>query len=327
MNDISIVMPVKNGIPFIEASLEYLKRVAGSAEVLVVDDGSTDGTFEYCVSFLEHFPNLRVERNPGQGICAALNHGINLSRGSWIARVDVDDEYDLSRFIHQINIVNSTSSILVFSDYGFYADGRKFLGLMPSGIFSIATKLSLITGRRTAHPSAIFLKEAFIAAGGYLADDFPAEDLSLWLRMQSLGPFATTGTELLRYRLSSSSTSALRRAEAINQKSRVLQKYPLDQMIFREAIKGLSKTLDSYGEFDCAPERRVLHLFDILKYSKDFKVPLARKTRILILGNLVRLESQIAVLKLVYYARRRNHFRKRNLKIKTIRGNFKGVRN
>ena len=52
MSDISVVMPVRDGIKFIEHSLNQISDMAGhGGEVVIIDDGSIDGTYEYCQNY------------------------------------------------------------------------------------------------------------------------------------------------------------------------------------------------------------------------------------------------------------------------------------
>src|SRR5437879_4073189 len=88
---ISIVLPVRNGQPFIRAALDSLYRQTfGDFEIVVIDDGSTDGTRDLLRA--ERDPRLRVVINEGCGLGAALNLGLRLATGEYVARQDADDE-------------------------------------------------------------------------------------------------------------------------------------------------------------------------------------------------------------------------------------------
>jgi hypothetical protein len=103
--------------------------------------------------------------------------------------------------------------VAIFSDYELFYDGFRSLGKIHSAVFSPAVSTSLISGQRTAHPSVLFNKNAATSAGGYLKQDFPAEDLSLWLRMSRLGKLVSSPQVLLHYRVGESSISSTRRNE------------------------------------------------------------------------------------------------------------------
>jgi glycosyltransferase involved in cell wall biosynthesis len=308
--DISVLMPIKNGRKFLESSLIRILEMANEAEILLIDDGSYDGTFEYCQSFSEERTNLRVMRNPGNGICDALNFGIAASTRNWIARFDVDDEYAVNRLAEQIKVINTTNASLVFTGYVFFGDGTLPLGSIPGGVLDAPTKLSLITGRRTPHPSAVFSKEKCLKAGGYLSQDAPAEDLSLWLRMCSLGEFATTETDLLNYRLSASSTTLMNREISINQRKALLLKYPLNNEYFEEVLKNLDSILNRYSTMQSQPRRVVLLFLDIYKYSRFYGIRIPLSIFLKITGHMINVQNSREFLHLLLEARRRNNFRK-----------------
>lgn len=284
--------------------------MAKGAEVIIVDDGSVDGTYEYCKSFSNVNTNFFVERNIGVGISDALNYGISLARNDWIARFDVDDEYELSRLSEQIEVLNSTKAILVFSDYIFFADGVKSLGTIPGGVLSLPTKLSLVTGRRTPHPAAIFLKEACMKAGGYIHQDAPAEDLSLWLRMCVLGDFATTDTTLLKYRLSASSTTLTNRSISINRRTEVLRRYPISKDYFENLILDLNDVVRRYSSMRSPGGRTVLLLLDLLQFSSFYGIKITTSQYLLIIRKFLKFHTLIAGLQLFFQANRRRRFRK-----------------
>lgn len=88
----SVVIPLYNKGPHIERALESVRRQSlAPKEIIIVDDGSSDGGWEY-VSQLRD-PLIRVERRtePGPGGYAARNHAIGMATQPWIAFLDADD--------------------------------------------------------------------------------------------------------------------------------------------------------------------------------------------------------------------------------------------
>ena len=308
-SDVTVVMPVRNGLQFAPRSLQRLLIIAKGMEVLIVDDGSTDGSFEYCKNFCAQLSNFIVFKNPGSGISQALDFGIKQASGTWIARVDIDDEYDSQRIFDQIDLVNQSQCILTFSDYSFHANGIRKMGCIPSGILSNPVKLSLISGRRTPHPSAFFRKDIYIKAGGYLPEDSPAEDLSLWLRMQTLGDFGSSNTELLRYRLAHSSTTMQLRTISSNKRRELLKKYPIGIEVFNESIKDLQSTLNSYKQIERNNERIILHILDIYLYARMYKIRIPLTTIIVILKHFTSIRCIFSGAQLFIRAFERSIFR------------------
>lgn len=86
---ISVVVPCYNARAYIGATLRsVIAQRLPDLEIIVVDDGSSDGSAEFVT---REFPQVRIERQRNQGVAAARNTGIALARGDWIAFVDADD--------------------------------------------------------------------------------------------------------------------------------------------------------------------------------------------------------------------------------------------
>ncbi|MEO4054110.1 glycosyltransferase family 2 protein [Solibacillus sp. CAU 1738] len=95
---ISIIIPVYNGATYIESLLNKLLILPESIyEIIIVDDGSIDGTKEVCKMFSSH-NNLIYVYQENQGVSNARNTGISYSNGKYIVFCDADDEIDIERF-------------------------------------------------------------------------------------------------------------------------------------------------------------------------------------------------------------------------------------
>lgn len=87
--DVDVVIPCRDGGPFLgEALASVLTQEPGPRTVIVVDDGSTDGSREVAAGF---GPPVRVEANPRRGGCAARNHGASLAEAEFLLFMDADD--------------------------------------------------------------------------------------------------------------------------------------------------------------------------------------------------------------------------------------------
>lgn len=91
MNDlVSVIIPAYNSKAFIRETLESVEAQTYSPiEIIVVDDGSKDGTADYVESL--HLPNVRVIRQANGGACVARNHGFRESKGAYVKFFDADD--------------------------------------------------------------------------------------------------------------------------------------------------------------------------------------------------------------------------------------------
>jgi len=268
---ISILMPIRNGIEFLQQSkADITSNARPGDEILLVDDNSEDGTAIFLQNWLREDPRVRILSNPraNQGIANALNLGINEATHSLIGRFDVDDQYDKNRLEIQLAEVEKSNPVGIFSDYSFFSKSEKFLGNIPSPIYPSPTSISLHTNRRTPHSSALLSKAAVMEAGGYRQEDFPAEDLSLWLRMSRLGNLVSIPIPLLNYRISPNSVSSLRQKEMISRRKFLQSEIGTYKKDINFAIENLESILELYSSQPAGDLRKILFLKDLADYHK-----------------------------------------------------------
>ena len=101
--DISVIVPVYNRRELISRALDsVVRQLAQPTEIIVIDDGSTDGTAEL---INRHYPQVKLRQQPNLGVSAARNHGIRLARSSWIAFLDSDDEWIENKLQRQVTML------------------------------------------------------------------------------------------------------------------------------------------------------------------------------------------------------------------------------
>ena len=198
---ISVLLPVRNGVKYFQrAKLSLLQNCSNFDEIIIVDDKSEDGTTKLISEWEKLDSRVKMVKGGGRGLVSALNAGLNLATNDWIARVDIDDTYSANRLRLQRNLI-SDERVAIFSDYRIIDFDGKDLGVITSAVFPEAVSISLVSSQRTAHPSVLMRKQAVLAVGGYRSEDFPAEDLSLWLRLSRVGKLISSPSVLLNYQL------------------------------------------------------------------------------------------------------------------------------
>ncbi len=209
----TILLPVFNASDFLLRSLENLGEIAGSEdEILVINDGSTDLTQDILERFQKNDKRITVYNREHQGLVRSLNFGIVNARNEFIARADVDDYYEIHRIDVQVKFLDENPEIhAVFCDFEMVDISGASLGRFPSAISPALTAFSLVSSQRTAHPSVMYRKSAVLDAGGYSEEDFPAEDLALWLRLIQKGKIASIPQQFLKYTVHKNSITSSHR--------------------------------------------------------------------------------------------------------------------
>lgn len=305
---ITALVPIRNGmeyLPEFRANLGQLFDL--DDEVIVIDDNSNDGTLEFLMSWAREDTRLRVIKNSGSGLVDALNMGLHAARHPWIARFDVDDKYSLNRIsIQRLHLHESLAAL--FSDYEFFSEDKGSLGRVYSALSPKATALSLISSQRTAHPSVVFNRELAIQVGGYLAKDFPAEDLSLWLRLHGVGSIESVPDLLLQYRISTNSITGQNRKMAKEKSMNLIHADLSLRNAFSYSIAHLSDTVKFYSGTNKGNCRFVLHVRDLIIGEKIYGFRISDMRKILFsVMNFGIISFSAGVLEIRKdYVRRRN---------------------
>ena len=257
---VTALLPVRNGEQWMPNAIDNLNRtLTPEDEIIIVDDGSTDKTMEIIKSGKFIAPLILLS-SQSPGLVAALNLGITHSRNQWIARFDVDDFYFDNRLELQLENIQD-EVVAVFSDFKIYTEARQYLGYIPSPLTHNGIYLSLLNSERNAHPSVIYRKDAVIQAGAYRDQDFPCEDLSLWLRLAKVGKLSGIPAPTLNYLLRKSSITGSRYLEAKAKTLLTLEEYFDSQ--FSLDLSKVKQSMHLYRDLPRSSERKLLFIRDI----------------------------------------------------------------
>jgi glycosyltransferase involved in cell wall biosynthesis len=229
-------------------------------ELLAVNDGSTDATPEILTEWASRDARIRVITTTGIGLVDALNLGTREAAHGWIARADADDRYPRNRLALQRDAL-SPQVALVTGDYRLIPSHVRAT-LLPCALGHPFVALSLINPQRIPHPGVVFNRDAVIAAGGYRHEDFPAEDLGLWLRLSAERNFVGVPGVVVDWTMAPGSVSHSRQSEQRSATQRLLAAWRpalLDQI----DDAAVSRELARYETSSHARERALLLLRDL----------------------------------------------------------------
>lgn len=208
-------MPVRNGEPWIQASLRsLLRQTYTSFNVLLVDDSSTDESVALARKVLGD--RLDVVKSQGTGIANALATGVRRSQQEIICRMDVDDVAHTARLAQQIEFLTKNPDyVLVGSNVQLMDMDGAPIGRSHFPLTDAAIRLRMTIANPFAHSAVAFRRAAVLEAGNYMqSGDAPfPEDYELWTRLSHLGRFANLPDILLSYRMNPSGIMQSHEAE------------------------------------------------------------------------------------------------------------------
>ena len=202
---LSIIMSVYNAEKYLKESIQsILNQSYARFELIIIEDGSTDGSIEIIERFAdERIRLIRHEKN--RGIAVALNRGIREARGEWIVRMDADDVAMPGRLEKQLEYVEKNAGVDgLFTTVERIDESGKALPPWEIDRECIDfRKIGEILPLKNclAHPTAM-IRAKLLKAQGYSAKVPGGEDYHLWLRLLSEGRIlAKIDEALLRYRI------------------------------------------------------------------------------------------------------------------------------
>ena len=180
--NISVVIPSYNRKDFLKRSIDSaINQTKKPLEIIVVDDGSTDGT-EAMIKSDYDFVKFIKQKN--KGVSAARNIGIKVSIGEWICFLDSDDEWKKDKLEKQINAMKSNPGYKFFHSNeiwiknGIRINQKKKHKKYGGDIFDKCLDMCRIS------PSSVMIdKTVFDEVGNFNEDLVVCEDYELWLRI------------------------------------------------------------------------------------------------------------------------------------------------
>ena len=197
---VSVVLPAYDaGSDLVVAVHSVLQERDVSFELLVIDDGSTDGSVERLLHSVSD-PRMRVLRQPNGGLSAALNRGLREARGQFIARMDADDISMPGRLAAQSEYLAAhPETVLVGGQIERLVAGEpQSRSSFPVDHDDIVRGL-LARRHVLCHPAVMFRADAARHVAGYWEQGV-AEDWDFFLKLSAVGRLANLPRTVLHYR-------------------------------------------------------------------------------------------------------------------------------
>jgi len=179
---LSVVMPTLNDSPYIERAIRSVQQQTyDNVELIIIDDGSTDGSFERITEVADERTKL-IQRTDESGVTSARNEGIARANGKYIAVHDGDDWSSRDRFINQVRYLESNPSVALVGTGAYLVDQTGDI-LSRRRVLESPSLSELIEHNEFVHGSVMIRRKALEELGGYDEWFAVAEDYDLWLRL------------------------------------------------------------------------------------------------------------------------------------------------
>jgi len=177
--DITVILPTFNRAAYLKTAISsVIEQTFSNWELIVVDDGSSDDSFDTVSPFLERHPNIRYMKHKNRKVALSRNAGIQASFGRYITFLDSDDHYLENHLASRIALMEAMPDVDLLSG-GFLCDE-------PTMVKDCRNLDKMIDIRECTLCGTIFGKrELFFAVEGFRNLDY-AEDTDLWERASTI---------------------------------------------------------------------------------------------------------------------------------------------
>ena len=207
MIKVSILIPCYNAEKWIAQCIESaLNQTYANKEVIVVDDGSTDGSLDIIKNFGD---KIRWETSPNRGGNAARNRLLELSSGEWLQYLDADDYLLPNKIEEQIKVLQKkpNADVICSPAIAEYHEGEKIWRGSSASLYPRDPWILLAKWALPQTGGSLWRKQALLEVGGWKADQMCCQEHELYCRLlMNSKKFAYLDESLAVYRLWSNLT-------------------------------------------------------------------------------------------------------------------------
>ena len=192
---ISVVMPLFNAEQYVASSIESVRcQTFREWELLILDDGSEDGSAQIAEQYAREDGRIRVFRNErNRGVAYTRNRAMEMARGEWIALLDCDDLWREEKLERQLAKASERCAELVYASYTLFRkeSGKRKNYIVPESVTYDSMLRENVIGCSTVLVRRELMKEH------HFRPDYDLEDYALWLELLRNGHRFAGCTEVL----------------------------------------------------------------------------------------------------------------------------------
>jgi glycosyltransferase involved in cell wall biosynthesis len=206
---VSVVLNAYDGDPWIDECIQsILGQTFQDFELIIIDDGSRDGTWGRINAYKDD--RIRPFKQENRGIASTANRGVGLARAPYVARIDQDDVMMPTRLEREFAYLEANPNVALICTYALLIYDRTLsTDMYRAPLSSTALALRLVFECPIVQPSVMFRTDVFRELGGYDEDKriHGADDFDLWTRMAHDHKLICLAEPLTRYRVRPESVS------------------------------------------------------------------------------------------------------------------------
>ena len=205
-------MTVYNSEKWLDQSIcSVLSQTFSNFEFIIVDDGSTDKSFEILTRYEKIDPRVKVYKKKNSGLTDSLNYGFQKANGNWLARIDSDDVCKSNRLEKQLSFVKRNKSLILIGSGLQIINEKNDRGriyIYPKSSKKLVSQISK-GDAFFPHSSAFINVKALRKVGGYRSQFKRSQDQDLWLRLSEIGTISCIDEPLIFIRKHSRQISVM----------------------------------------------------------------------------------------------------------------------
>jgi glycosyltransferase involved in cell wall biosynthesis len=187
---VSVITPAYNAVAFIGQTIESVRaQTFEDWELVIVDDGSTDGTTDLIEEYQDRDGRIRLLHQANAGPSAARNHAMREARGEFFAFLDSDDTWDPEYLARQLALFSEYPDTHLVTGVARYRggphDGRPMR--TPVEGYPVLTLRDIIADDTAVFIMTVFRRLVFETIGGLDEAQWRSEDYDFWLRAATAG--------------------------------------------------------------------------------------------------------------------------------------------
>ncbi len=185
---ISVIVPVHNKQKYLKESISsVLCQEFSEFELILIDDASTDDSYEILNSFEDDRIKILRREKPGPGGYAARNLGVKEAQGDWVCFLDADDEWTVDHLESAVRLMKKypDNPLINFAHKEVSEGKEKLFSPVGEGVMTKVEAIELFSKQDIIHTNSILIKKClYEKAGGFPAGKYKmGGDAEFWLRL------------------------------------------------------------------------------------------------------------------------------------------------